>query len=326
MSDETPAPEGEITQEGTAATEPLGMQEAFEAAEAALGTLPEESASQAADTPAQAPQAAPGSPGTAAEEPEHVRWAKRIDGYFDPGTGQFAHDRIIKGAFELNRQNQSQAQQIQQIRQALQDPDLRAYLEARRRGQPAAPIVQPREPTAEKTDEQILEDFVLERAQKAIQPIVERLERLAPRVEQYRQQQVVGQVDQAYTALREEFGQDAAGGYVYDMIAPQIADAFDSAATRLGATREQLVGALVDRGQLVGTIRSIARDIDWERQRQFVGRQLAAAQSADVESKRRTRLSPGRGTPSGQVTPSRKIESISDAWEAAEAEITNKAS
>src|SRR5512143_3082367 len=34
------------------------------------------------------------------EDPEHVKWAKSVDGYFDRETGQPFSDRIIKAAFE----------------------------------------------------------------------------------------------------------------------------------------------------------------------------------------------------------------------------------
>lgn len=315
MPDDEEAPE--VT--GTAEDQPLGMHEAFEAASAALGIS--EGTGEAAETPGQATETAPAASGTTVEEPEHYRWAKAIEGDFDPATGKFVEDRIVKRAFELNRQNQAQAQQIQQIRQALQDPEVRAAIqEARaRRGTPPN---QPQAPPAEKTDEQILEEFVMERVNRTLQPV---LQRIIPRVEQYRQGQVNQQQDQTYAQLREEFGADDSGGSVYDSIAPQIAEAFDTAAARLGTTRADLVSALVDRGQLLPTIRSIARDVDWQRQREAAARVASAQNAAATDAKRRTRLGPGRGTPQGNVSPSKKIDSIADAWEAAEAEIAQRA-
>lgn len=318
MPDEQEAPEAETT--GTAEDQPLGMHEAYEAAQSALG-ITEGTGDEPADTPGRATETAPAAAGTTVEEPEHVRWAKAIEGDFDPVTGRFVEDRIVKRAFELNRQNQSQAQQIQQIRQALQDPEVRAAIqEARNRRQaPAAPT---QTPPAEKTDEQILEEFVMERVNRTLQPV---LQKIIPRVEQYRQGQVNVHKDQTYAQLREEFGADESGGYVYDSIAPQVAEAFDTAAQRLGTTRDELVSALVDRGQLLPTIRSIARDVDWQRQREAAAIVASAQSAAAVNAKRGTRLSPARGTPSGAVSQSKKINSIADAWEAAEAEIAQRA-
>ena len=96
---------------GTAQT----VSEAYEAAHQSLGISDETESAEVGTGEQAEPQPAAPAPdaGTVAEpktaEPEHIAWAKKIDGDYDPATGQFVVDHVIKRAYELNKLEQRNA-------------------------------------------------------------------------------------------------------------------------------------------------------------------------------------------------------------------------
>ena len=107
-------------------------------------------------------------------DPEHIAWAKSINGHFDPDKG-FDSERITKQAFELNKQNQSQAANLKQLQEAFQHPEIaevfrKVYLQPNG----AQPTEAPAEkPDGEKTNEEILTDFVDKRYDEKVGKIAQ---------------------------------------------------------------------------------------------------------------------------------------------------------
>jgi len=307
MSDTPPtgAPE-----QGTAPAEAPSLAQSFEAA------LSEHEPEGTGESTTQEQAAPAPDAGTAVEEPEHVKWAKGIDGDWDPATGQFHTDRVLKRAFELNKQNQAAAQRLAQINQALQHPEIAAVLQ-KVYGQPQQQPAQPakKEPEGEKTDEQILSEFVEERVKKLVSPIEQRAALVY-------QKYLKSEVELTRQTLREEFGKEG-DAYVYDSVAPDVVGRLSAMAQEANTTLDQLVSYLVDRGKLTDTVREVTQTILYPKIREKAVQTQVQTQQKQIEQKKGTRLT-SSGTPAKQVKPVKKVDSFADAVAAAEEELAQK--
>lgn len=250
-------------------------------------------------------------PAAPPEEPEHVKWVKSVQGNVDE-KGEIVLDRVLKQAYELNRQNQTVAQRLAQINQALQHPEVVAALQRAYGQQPAQ---QPAKQEGEKSDEEILAEFVEERVKKIVSPIEQRAQLLY-------QTHVLDQVNLTRATLREEFGKDGEA-YIYDQVAPDVVNRLASIAAENNVTLDAVISFLVDRGKLTDTIRELTQTILYPKIREkAVATQTEVKQKA-IEQKKGTRLT-SAGTPAKQVKAVKKIESFMDAVEAAEEELAQQ--
>ena len=299
MPEET-APEQVVETTESAPSSATTFEEAIEQAEAAQeGTGAESAATE--------PKASPTV--EQAEEPEHVRWAKSVNGNVDPATGQIVHDRVLKQAFELNKQAQHQAQVLSQLEAVFKHPRIASVL-AEISGA-AAPKL-PDQPEAEKTDEQRLEEYVNERIQKAIGPIQAINQ---PLVAKY----VDSEMNNTYNRLKEEFGTDDSGVPLYDTVRDQVVASLAQAAANAGLTPHDLATRLALSGKLYESFATATRNLLFPKVAEAARK--AKTSGASLEAAKRAQLVP-KGTPAREVKPAgRKVDSFEDAVEAAEEEL-----
>jgi len=245
---------------------------------------------------------------------EHIAWAKSIKGHFDSEKG-FDTERLTKQAFELNKQNQSQAVNLKQLQEAFQHPEIaevfrKVYLQ----GTPSEPTVTADKPDSEKTNEEILTDFVDKRYDQKIGPIVQQ--------NQFAYQKLL-QDEYKATAetMKSEFDN-------YDEISQQVNNVVAQAAVDAGVTNVVLLEYLAVNGKLVDTFRSAARNLLYKPLQEKVAttEKLEEQVKASIEKQKATQL-PGQGTPASGVE--QKIPekmSFDDAMEAAEEELKTLAS
>jgi antitoxin component of RelBE/YafQ-DinJ toxin-antitoxin module len=249
----------------------------------------------------------------AADEPEHIKWAKSIDGDYDKATGKFVEDRILKRAFELHKQSQSTAQKIAGLTKILQHPDILPKVRSVFEGQ-SAKTAEPEKKPEELSDEEIFRKAVQDEARKIVEPLQKQANTLY-------QRHIEAETQSAYLRLKEEFGTDDDGASVYDKIRDDVGKQFVQAAAQMGVTPDQLIRALVERGQLYETFASTSRNILFPTLRQKTTQAAATAQAKKVEDLKRVRL-PQRGTPAKQVSAKgREVKSFRDAVEEAEKEL-----
>lgn len=281
-----------------------------QAAEAALASG-EESAAAAVTQEAAALQEgeAVEAPVSAPDVPEHVRWAKSVSGNADD-QGNLIPDRLAKQAFELNKQYQPVVQRLAQLEKVLQHPRILAAMNELNQPAPSPT----KQDAAEKTDEQILQEFV----DKQIE------ERTAPLKQQAAlayQRAIQAETETAYVKLCEEFGKEQ-----YDGIAPQIGAQMQAASQQSGIPVQQLIEFLVQRGQLYSTFEAAARSHLYPQLRDQVKKVQETASQQKLEEKKRTTVVPAKGVSAASVTKAApKIESFEDAIRAAEEELAAKA-
>jgi hypothetical protein len=308
---DTPAPE-ETPQESAVPDYPQSIDDAFEAADAALnpeqGGTPE---TPAPKTPAE---------GKVVEEPEHVRWVKSQNGMTDE-KGQPIIDRVLKQNYELNKQNQATVQAINQIQQWFQIPTVKAAIEAHLGGgNGAAPAKQETaEDLSSKTDEQIFRDAIREEAKKVAEEMVR------PLVSQL-QFSVGRNLDQTFNAtkaaLDTEFGvSDDGTTPVYETIKNEVGAVIANTASRMGKHPHELLSTMAMQGTLFDALKSIARDLLYPKVSASLQEVRKKATTVATDQARRANL-PGRGSPGAQARkPAPKVNSFEDAARMAEEEL-----
>lgn len=294
------------------------LQESFEAALAALpqgDAAPDTSESPSASDREQGepePTGQKSASDTAKEqaareqEPDHIRWAKSVEGNLQ--DGQLNVDRITKQAFESNKQLQTLSQQMAQLTGVLRHPKVEEALRSIVLPSETAPKGTPEE---EKTDEQILDDFVGERIKKAIEPIL-------PQVSVLKQKYVQSECELTYQRMREDFGRvddnDPKSGFVYDSVRDEVTRVIATAAQQAGVSLLQLMEYLVDSGNLHQTFSNATKSLLYPRIREQVGR----VKTQSVDEKKRLRTTPSGN--SGARPAAKNIQNFRDAVDAALAE------
>lgn len=253
-----------------------------------------------------APEGKAGESSTApVEEPEHVKWAKSVSGNVDD-QGNLNVDRVLKQAYELNRQNQLTAQQLAQLKTVLQHPGVLKALEEATKGKP--PEAEKPAPDAEKSEIDILNDHIDERITAATKDLTERNQLLF-------QDLVETKLNLTYAKLCEEFGKTD-----YDGIRDQIGQQIHAVAQRANTTPQALIEFMIRNGSLYDTFASAARNILYPRLKEQRASAAAAAEQKSVEGKRNLKAMPS-GTSSKSVAKPKAIETFDDAVRAAEEEL-----
>lgn len=275
-----------------------------DAANAALAEH-QESGNEAAEPETQ--EAAPEQKAPEPEpEPEHTRWVKSVSGNVDD-KGQIIADRIYKQAYELNKQNQATAREIAQYRRMMQHPEVAAAMQ---RVQTGAPPPQPakQEPEEEKTDEQILEEFVRAKAKDLFE------REYGPKLRDAEiawTRQFNADLAATQSKLHEEFGKEE-----YEAVKEEVGAHIAEQAQLLGVHPIILLQELSRRDKLYPTLASAARNILYPRLRETISKAKAETEAAKVNTAKGAKL-PGKGTPAAAVKQSRKIDSFQDAYKAA---------
>lgn len=244
-----------------------------------------------------------------AEDPEHIKWVKSIDGDTNKETGEILVDKVAKRAYELNKQNQTVAQQLAQLQQILRNPEVaKAVLNAVSPGQKQAETKAEPEKT-EKTDQEILDEYVDKRLEQKITPLMQENQLLY-------QEFARSQIKQAGDVLRQQFGNDDSGKPVFDTIGTEVAQQIALAAQKANMHPQQFLDALIRTGQLLPTLEATAKTILYGKMKE----QVEALKSRTVQEKKKTNLV-GPGTPAKSVTAvSKQVNSIMEAARQAEAE------
>ena len=188
------------------------------------------------------------------EEPEYIKWVKSIDGDSDPKTGEIIIDKVAKRAFELNKQAQTNAQKLNQLNQLLQHPALAPHVQRIIAGGNGEVVEAKPEEKKDRTDEEVLEDWVNKRIEDRLKPLVEENRML---YNQYAENTMAV----AYSKLKDEFGADDAGKPMYDSVREQVGEQLAAAATQAGVKPQDLWNELIKRGTLYDTLASTARNI-----------------------------------------------------------------
>jgi hypothetical protein len=311
---------------GAVAAPPQTMADAFEAAEKETGVNFDTEAAVVPIEPASAPENAGVDPGKTPQEttdPDHIRWAKSVQGDFDAATGQFNTDRIVKRSYELNSFSQNLARENAELRKSLQQQQ---ELASRKDGKPEVAAEEPRE----KTDAEILDEMVVAKANEVLKPHVEVLAQLEERY-------VNDACLTAKSQLQEYYGKtvvpDGKGGqqevYVYDAILPEIGNAVQGYLQANNIEPKAFFKQMVRSNTLIPTFQSLANAILMPRlQAQLNGKQQTQAkaevdqvkQQAELERQKAAVL-PKRGSPTGEVTQTKVVNSIHDAARLAEEEL-----
>jgi len=300
--EETAAPAVEEVPESSESASTT-FEESFTSAQKDLESTGEETASEStttAEVPAKVDDA----------DPEHIAWAKGIKGHFDSEKG-FDTERITKQAFELNKQNQSQAENLKQLKEAFQHPEIaevfrKVYLQ----GGETTTKTTTDKPDEEKTSEEILTDFVNKQFQ-------ENFGQVQPKFQAMYDQWLETQYNTVYTTLKGEFEN-------YDEIRDQVGEEMEKAATQAGTTTTNLLEFLAQKGRLLDTFRSAARNIVFPSLQEKASTQDKI--KVELEKKKRAVL-PGQGSPSSSVSEGDKeFKTFEDAMSAAEEELKSAAS
>ena len=238
-------------------------------------------------------------------DPEHIAWAKSIAGHYDPEKG-FDSERITKQAFELNKQNQQQAENLKQLKEAFQNPEIaevfrKVYLQ----GDTSKAPEPTDKPDEEKTSEEILTEFVNKQFKENFQEV-------EPKFQAMYGNWLESQYESTYKTLKGEFSN-------YDEIRDQINVEIGKAAEQAGTTSANLLEFLAQKGRLLDTLRSAARNIVFPTLQEKVTTQDKVKE--ELEKKKRAVL-PGPGSPSSVVEKG-IVEKMSfdDAMAAAEKEL-----
>lgn len=257
---------------------------------------------QAAEPEKPAVEAAPEAP---QEETPWTKWVKSVSGNVGP-DGQIIPDRIHRQAYELNRQNQKTAQEIAEYRRLLSDPKVAEAIRAATSGAEVKAKEQPEE--REKTDEQILQEFVEQKAKELFE------REYGPRLRDADiawQRQFESDMVATRNRLDQEFGKDE-----YESVKEEVGQAIAHAAAEARLHPVALLQDLSRRNRLYDTLASAARNALYPKIRQAAVTAKTAAENAQVAKAKSAKL-PGKGTPAQAVNKSHKINSFQDALEAA---------
>ena len=279
-----------------------------QAAEAALGEQSGSAPAQDATAPSEGKAETTPAP-IPVEEPDYVRWVKSVSGNTD-AQGNINVDRVLKQAYELNRQNQLVAQKLSQFNQALQHPEIQKVVMRLANPQQAQEPAQ-----AELTDEQILNQHIEKIIEQRMSPV------LSPLQEQAQlafERAVKAETDSAFYALQEEFGKDE-----FNSVIPEIQNQLQMASLQSGVPIPQILGLMVQRGALYPAMAQIARNALFPQLKQRINQASQTAQDQNIEAKKKLTMAAVKGgTPVKQVSkPAPKIDTWEDAWKAAEKEL-----
>lgn len=303
MTDE----EKEVPEGGEPKPEQLTIQKAYEQAEASL----EKPEAKESETPKPAPPEAK----PAAEESEHIKWVKRVEGLVDKATGEINLDRLAKQAYEANRAFQSRAQEMSQFRQLLADPEFKEIVERKLAGKPLVEKAPAPVKEEEKSDEDVLREFVQEQAKavvaKAIEPYVQRDRENQVVVEKYIQSELKSAGEQ----MAADYGSEEFESTIW----PGVYERISQFAQAANVTPEIAIRNLCIQGQWLSTMQNIANNIVAPKLRQQLADVKRETESKELEAKKKTRLTP-KGSPEKSVKPDIKVRSIRDAARAAEAD------
>jgi hypothetical protein len=257
--------------------------------------------------------------GTAQAEPEHLRWAKSIQGDVNP-DGTLNVEAVARRAYELNRGFQTQAQQIAQIRQFLSDPQVvQAIAQIRGQQQQAAPVPAEK-PLDEKTDEELFAELVqrqVDEKLKAIAPILVQTQTL--------HQERLGRIKaETLQQLAMEFGPESP--VPIQQIEPFLMQRIQMTAQQMGTTPQVIFDHLAERGNLYQALAAQAREIAFLIQRETGKTPVVEPMSPTPQQQRnpvRANLS-RPGSPSSVSPAERDISNFEDAWQAAKEELAAK--
>jgi hypothetical protein len=282
----------------------------FEQASAAALKEVEESETDAEQQETAAPDGkAETAPETSVEEPEHVKWAKSVSGNVDD-KGNLVVDRILKQAFELNRQNQTTVQQLTYLNQALRHPEIAAAIQrVISGGQPQAP-----EPKAaeEKSEADVLRDHIRAVVSEQIKPVQEDSKALLDHL-------VLTECNLTYQQLCDEFGKAE-----FDSVGPLINQQLATAAQQSGMTLNDLIRSLVKSKSLHSVYSSTARSLLYDRVKQAKAQEVKAAERKEIETKKKLTPVPAGSSGKGAVKVPREIKTFEDAVKAAEEELAQQ--
>lgn len=237
---------------------------------------------------------------TPAEEPEHVKWAKSVSGNTD-GEGNIIQDRVLKQAYELNRQNQQTARELAQLNLALRHPEVAQAIQRVIAGTPAKP--EPVAERADKTDEQILAEFVEDKIASKIKPVVESNEALVSRL-------VLNDCNSTYEKLTKEFGKEN-----FDAVLPAINQQLNAVAQQTGISFPELTKRLVLTERLSEVYSNAAKSMLYEKFKQDRAQEAQTKQASTVEAKKKLTAVPVQS--STGKTLSKPAREIKDFWDAA---------
>jgi len=298
----------------TPESEPSSFEESADAAQKELASSEAETPVEVTPTVDTPPTEEPVETKVEDTDAEHIAWAKSIKGHFDPDKG-FDTERLTKQAFELNKQNQSQAANLKQLQEAFQNPEIaevfrKVYLQGNQTESPTPDV----KPDSEKTNEEILTDFVDKRYDEKVGPLVKQNQFAYDKLLQREYQSTV-------ETMKGEFPN-------YETISNDVNNAVAQAAADAGVTNETLLEYLAVNGKLVDTFRSAARNILYKplQEKVTTTEKVEEQVKASLEKQKATQL-PGQGSPSSSVD--QKINekmSFDDALEAAEEELKAAAS
>jgi hypothetical protein len=292
----------EAPSQGTAA--PQTLEESYDAAQTEISEGTGEKESQTTEAPVDA-----GTANESVEEPEHIKWVKSIDGDTNKETGEILVEKVAKRAFELNKQNQTVAQQLAQLQQILRNPEVaKAVLNVVAPGQQPAPA-KPATEKAEKTDQEILDEYLEGKLNERITPLVQQNQMLYMEYAKGQMQNAIGQ-------LRQTFGNDESGKPNFDAIGPEVFQQIGVAAQRAGVHPNQFIDALIRNGQLYPTLEATAKTILYPKMKE----QVEALRNRTVQDKKKVNLTKP-GTPAKSVNEvTKQVNSILEAARQAEAE------
>jgi hypothetical protein len=304
---EAPVPAAE-----SAEAKPAGPMSFDQSVEAALKTFEENGPGGAEEEAASAPEEgkAGEAPGvTPADEPEHVKWAKSVSGNVDE-KGTLNQDRVLKQAYELHKQSQATAQQLAQLNSVLRHPEIAATLQRLASGQ--TPEAAKKEPEGEKTDEQVLSEYVKDLIKRETAGLQEQTRLAYNRA-------IEAESNLAYNRLCQEFGKED-----YDGIRQDIASQLAVVAQQANTTLPSLIEYLVQKGMLYDTFASAARNILYPRMKERTAAAATQASQKKVEDKKKLALTPKGTSPVSVAKSPKKINSFEDAAKAAEEELDEK--
>ena len=249
-----------------------------------------------------------------AEEAEHIRWVKKVDGLVDKDTGELNLDRIAKAYYEMNKGFQTKAQQINQITQLLADPDIKAFIDRKVSGKPE-PAPAKVEEKGEKTDEDILREFIDERAKaiatEMVGPVNQKLQQADVVIQRHIQSETIS----AGEKMAEEYGKDE-----FEAMWPEIYQTVANAAAGQRMNPDTLIQSLVMNGAWFQTMQNIANNLVAPKYKNELAELKKQRESKELEAKKRTRLTTGKGSSEKSVREAVKVRSIRDAARAAEAD------
>ena len=311
MAEENAAPaEAGTVDDSKQITMEKSFNDALTALEGDKGTVEEEPEveGKAEETDAPESETDEGTAESPETDPDHIKWAKSINGDYDPEKGEFNIDRIVKRAYELNKQNQSLAQETNWFKQLLEKPELSEIIA---RGMNKGNGAEDKGP-----EDSVDEDAKFFDEYPALKKLNERLKSLEGENSKLFADRVRTETVNAYTKLKEEFGNNEEGKPIYDTVRDEVGKQLMAAASQANITVQEFVSELVKRDMLYSTLSATARNILYPKLYERINKLT----NSRVEEKKKANL-PKKGTPSTSVKQAEtKVNTMSDAFKAAEAE------